>query len=282
MIDLVVFDMAGTTVHDGDAVSASFRATLSGWGIEVDRSLVKTVMGLPKPEAIRILLEQCGGQRGLNPTAETINTIHEDFTRRMCDYYATNPAVREIPGATAAFAALRRSRIKVALNTGFYRPIASVLLRRLGWHSLSESDAARNPSVAPRSSMTPRGKLHPGSESDAALARSSMTPRGKLHPTCAIDADVTSDEVSHGRPHPDMIQHLMTRLGIQDPARVAKVGDTRVDLEEGTNAGCSLVIGVTTGAFTREQLQACPHTHILESVADVPALLLADGGTGCT
>jgi hypothetical protein len=36
------------------------------------------------------------------------------------------------------------------------------------------------------------------------------------------------------------------------------------------------VIGVMTGSFSREQLQACPHSHILESVAEVPALLLAE------
>ena len=45
-----------------------------------------------------------------------------------------------------------------------------------------------------------------------------------------IDAVVTSDEVPHGRPHPDMIRQLMQRLGVQDPLRVAKVGDTRADL----------------------------------------------------
>jgi phosphoglycolate phosphatase-like HAD superfamily hydrolase len=70
-----------------------------------------------------------------------------------------------------------------------------------------------------------------------------------------------------------MIRHLMARLNIQDARRVAKVGDTKADLEEGTNAGCALVVGVTTGSFTREQLQACPHTHIVGSVAEVPALV---------
>jgi phosphonatase-like hydrolase len=227
MIELVVFDMAGTTVYDGDAVNAVFRATLAGWGIKADPAFVNTVMGLPKPEAIRILLEQGSKQRGASPTAEQINAIHEDFTRRMRDYYATDPAVREIPGAAAAFAVLRRTGIKVALNTGFFRPVADVLLTRLGWCS---------PAV--------------------------------------IDADVTSDEVLRGRPDTDMIRCLMTRLSILDARQVAKVGDTKADLEEGTNAGCGLVIGVTTGSFTREQLQACPHTHILESVVDVPALLL--------
>jgi phosphoglycolate phosphatase-like HAD superfamily hydrolase len=71
-----------------------------------------------------------------------------------------------------------------------------------------------------------------------------------------------------------MILHLMRQLGIKDAARVAKIGDTEVDLEEGTNAGCSMVIGVTTGSCTRAQLESKPHTHILNSVADLPALLL--------
>jgi phosphonatase-like hydrolase len=233
MIDLVVFDLAGTTVYDGDAVSTSFRATLAAWGIEADPKAVNSVMGLPKPEAVRILLEEFGRPRGVSPSPENISALHEDFTRRMCQYYATAPEVREIPGAAGVFAALRRAGIKVALNTGFFRPIAEVLLARLGW---------RSPAV--------------------------------------IDADVTSDEVRRGRPHPDMIRHLMARLGIADAQRVAKVGDTRADLEEGTSAGCGLVIGVTTGSSSRQQLQGWPHTHILESVADIPALLLSGAGPG--
>jgi phosphoglycolate phosphatase-like HAD superfamily hydrolase len=70
----------------------------------------------------------------------------------------------------------------------------------------------------------------------------------------------------------------MTRLGVADARWVAKVGDTRADLEEGSNAGCGVVIGVTTGTCSREELQACPHSHIVGSVAEVPALLLSGAG----
>jgi phosphoglycolate phosphatase-like HAD superfamily hydrolase len=56
---------------------------------------------------------------------------------------------------------------------------------------------------------------------------------------------------------------------------VAKVGDTAVDLNEGTNAGRGLVVAVATGGFTREQLAARPHTHIVTSVAAVPDLVLS-------
>jgi phosphonatase-like hydrolase len=223
MIELVVFDMAGTTVYDGDAVNRSFRAALAVAGVEVNAALVNAVMGLPKPEAIRRLLADAGRPA----TEQEVDVIHADFVTRMQHHYATDPSVREIPGAALTFAALRREGIKVALNTGFSRAVVEVLLARLNW----------------------------------------------TVPT-VIDAVVASDEVPRGRPYPDMIQHLMKRLNISEASRVAKVGDTRADLEEGANAGCGLVIGVTSGSSTREQLQSFPHSHIFASVTEVSRLLL--------
>ena len=98
-IELVVFDIAGTTVDDGDAVNRSFRAALARAGLAVSHAAANSVMGLPKPEAIRILLEQFGRPCGVLPTAENIDAIHKDFSTHMCGYYATDPGVREIPGA---------------------------------------------------------------------------------------------------------------------------------------------------------------------------------------
>ena len=88
-----------------------------------------------------------------------------------------------------------------------------------------------------------------------------------------IDATVSSDEVPRGRPHPDMIQELMRRFGIDDPAKVAKVGDTPADLQEGKNAGCGLIVGVTEGTHTRAQLEPHPHTLLIDSVRDLPVIL---------
>lgn len=89
----------------------------------------------------------------------------------------------------------------------------------------------------------------------------------------AVDATIASDEVARGRPFPDLIDALRARLGIDDPAGVAKVGDTPSDLEEGFAAGCGWVIGVTEGSHTRAELEAHRHTHLIGSVADLPALL---------
>jgi len=220
MIELVVFDMAGTTVHDGDAVNRCLRAALAGAGLAADAAAVNGVMGLPKPEAIRRLV-------AASPLADRVAAIHADFVERMRRLYLTDPEVREVAGATATFDRLRRAGVRVGLDTGFSRDIAQVIIDRLGW--------------------------------------------GGERP--AIDASVTSDEVPRGRPYPDMIHHLMRRCGVSEAARVAKVGDTPADLAQGHNAGCGMVIGVTGGSHTRDELARHPHTHLIESVVELPELL---------
>jgi len=224
-IDLVIFDLAGTTVRDdGNIVGECLRAALAQAGVEADPDTVKGVMGLPKPEAIQRLVAASPAHLQL---ASRIAEIHADFAARMRQFYASDPCVTEIPGAAAAFERCRASGIRVALDTGFSRDILDVVLARLGWRS------------------------------------------GET-----IDATLASDEVARGRPHPDLIHRLMEQLSVRNASRVAKVGDTPADLEEGTRAGCALVIGVTQGSHTRSDLLASPHTHLVETVREVPDLLL--------
>ena len=65
----------------------------------------------------------------------------------------------------------------------------------------------------------------------------------------------------------------MSRLGVADSNNVAKVGDTPADLQEGQNAGCGLIVGVTGGTHTRDELEPHPHTHLIETIADLPRVL---------
>ncbi len=82
-----------------------------------------------------------------------------------------------------------------------------------------------------------------------------------------IDHVVGSDEVELGRPYPYMIEKMMKDGKISKASSVAKVGDTEVDVREGQNAGCQYVIGVTTGIFTREELETYNPTHIIDDIA---------------
>jgi len=222
-VQLVVFDLAGTTVHDDDSVNRCIRDALGAVGLVVAPAAVNAVMGLPKPEALAVLVRQHGREAAL---LDRLDAIHRDFVARSIAFYQDDPSVHEVAGAAQVFQELKRAGVRIALNTGFNRPITRVILDRLGW------------------------------------SQSSL-----------IDATICSDEVPRGRPHPDMIRELMRRLQVADPRVVAKVGDTPADLEEGQNAGCGLIIGVTRGTHTREELAGYPHTHLVETVAEVPALL---------
>jgi phosphonatase-like hydrolase len=88
-----------------------------------------------------------------------------------------------------------------------------------------------------------------------------------------FDCKVANQEVPLGRPAPYMIFLSMMRTGVVDVRRVMAVGDTPIDLQAGTNAGLGWVVGVLSGAHSLATLGATSHTHILNSVADLPTIL---------
>ena len=88
-----------------------------------------------------------------------------------------------------------------------------------------------------------------------------------------IDAVVCGDEVPEGRPAPAMIFVAMQITMVEDPAKVANVGDTTLDLESAARAGVRWNIGVLSGAHSREALERAPHTAIIQSVMELEKVL---------
>ena len=88
-----------------------------------------------------------------------------------------------------------------------------------------------------------------------------------------IDATVSGDEVRKGRPAPYMIFRAMEQCDVLSVQAVANIGDTVLDMESGRNASVSTNVAVLTGAHSRDRLVQSPHTHIVNSVADLPLLL---------
>lgn len=150
-IRLAVFDVAGTTVLDGDAVFECLAGALEP-RMPVERNAVMAVMGIPKPVAIRTLLAESGRLDGASLNA-AVNEVHDAFRAAMIDRYRHGP-ITPAEHAEAVFAVLRRAQIKVALDTGFSRDILDVVLTRLGW-----SRGVVDISVA--SDEVNRGRPHP-------------------------------------------------------------------------------------------------------------------------
>jgi len=93
-----------------------------------------------------------------------------------------------------------------------------------------------------------------------------------------FDAHVCGDDVPAGRPAPFMIFLAMERAEVADTRAVVVAGDTPLDLQAGTNAGAGAVVGVLTGTHDWQSLGAHRHTHLIPSVADLPALLASEFG----
>lgn len=221
---LAVFDIAGTTVADDNAVAAAFQKAFEQHGIIIAEEEAKPLMGYKKTEAVRLILNR----HQQDDSTERVNAIHDSFVSEMNDYYEYSPAVRPMPDAESVFLQLKEKGIRIALNTGFPRVIADTILARLQWKE-----------------------------------------RG------LIDDYIASDEVAAGRPSPFMIRELMRRAQITDAAQVVKIGDTEVDVEEGRQAGCSLIVAVTTGAFTREQLVPHAPDEIVDNLSAIPNLIFS-------
>lgn len=88
-----------------------------------------------------------------------------------------------------------------------------------------------------------------------------------------FDLLVTATDVTNSRPAPDMITYAMNLFSINDSKKVIKVGDSKIDIEEGKNANCLFTIGVTTGAQTRQQLLEANPDYIMDDLNDLITLL---------
>ncbi len=130
-IDLVVFDVAGTTIQDDGQVVDAFTAALTRNGIPVTRGELLRWRGASKRKVLRVFVE---GRFGPNDPENTARTerIYVEF-RELLERRFADHAARPIYGAEEAFLWLRDRGIKVALTTGFYRKLVDIILDTLHW-----------------------------------------------------------------------------------------------------------------------------------------------------
>jgi len=129
-VQVVVFDLAGTTVKENFDVQRILKNAFAKARLEITIEQANKVMGIPKPVAIRQLLEQLKHD-SIND--EIIRTIHADFVTDMIRFYEHDQSVQENVGVTETFKKLKQQGVKVVVDTGFDRPIVDALLNRMGW-----------------------------------------------------------------------------------------------------------------------------------------------------
>ncbi|RMG76030.1 MAG: phosphonatase-like hydrolase [Bacteroidetes bacterium] len=146
MIQLVVLDMAGTTVDEDNVVYRTLQAAIVAGGVAVSlEEVLHWGAGKEKQQAIRDILAAVAPDQ-----AEAAEAMYAGFRPRLRAAYETL-AVKPCPGTEETFRALRAQGIHIALNTGYDRTTAEGLLGKLGWvagrdHDLlvTASDVSRN------------------------------------------------------------------------------------------------------------------------------------------
>jgi phosphonatase-like hydrolase len=124
--ELVVFDLAGTTVEDRGEVPFAFTAALAEHGVGVTSDQIAGVRGSSKRQALAHFIPAGPDQ------AAVADRAYASFRSHLMRRYDA-AGVQPVAGAVHAFHWLRDHGIRVALNTGFDRETTGVLLAALGW-----------------------------------------------------------------------------------------------------------------------------------------------------
>ena len=226
MIQLIVFDMAGTAINENNIVYKTIHAVIEDSGYDLDlNSVLLHGAGKEKWQAIHDILQELVQNK---PDSKEVSRMYKDFQDKLKFAYKISP-MHLFDGVQDTINQLRKYQIKVAFNTGYSRPVAENILKKVG--------------------------IEIGRD---------------------IDLLVTSSDVQHSRPAPDMIVKACETLGI-GPENSVKIGDSKIDIEEGKNAGVKLNIGITTGAQPRNILEQAEPDFIIDHMDEFLPILASIG-----
>lgn len=241
-ITLAMFDMAATTVDDTvdgrPLVLQSFADSFASAGVSVPWEVLNAQRGKDKRQVFEVLLASHGGLGG-TALAQTAQALLQDFTTRLLHNVER---LREMPGASAAFAMLQARGVFVALGSGFPLDVTQAIVAHLGWSAAGLVD------------FVTCGEAAGGGRPQPHMINCALQAAGLLSPSHAVD-----------RVLPDV-----------DYRQVLKVGDTLQDIAEGLRVG-ALTIAVASGTQTAETLTQAGPAAVLPSVVDLPDYLLSRG-----
>ncbi|WP_373512445.1 phosphonatase-like hydrolase [Persicitalea sp.] len=129
-IELVVFDMAGTTVNEDNVVYKTLRKAVNEAGYETSLDFVLAHgAGKEKHQAIKDIIAET---QPIKPINTTTGEIFERFKKYLADAY-DNLDVKPCAGVEELLPILKEGGVKIALNTGYNSEVANKLLKKMGW-----------------------------------------------------------------------------------------------------------------------------------------------------
>ena len=132
LIDLVVFDMAGTTVKDENEVENCFWSAAGQTGLITTRERIISMMGWSK----RLVFETLWKEQLLDaPEKEIVDKTNLSYIafKEILENHYRAEEVLPSEGCLEIFHYLKELDIKIGLTTGFYREVTNIILNKLGW-----------------------------------------------------------------------------------------------------------------------------------------------------
>lgn len=248
----VVFDWAGTLIDFGSfAPMGAFVEAFASFGVKVSIADARGPMGAPKRDHIRAMMalphvaEGWRAAQGSAPDETAIDRLYEVFVPMNEEVVARYATL--VPGAADTLSWLAARGLRVGTTTGYTRSIMARVL----------------PVVA---------------------------EQGFAPEVC-----VCADDVPRGRPGPWQMYRVFADMTLLPGKHVVKVDDTPPGIAEGAATGCTVVGVALSGniagrtpaelaalteterdalrAQADEELRAAGADHVIDSIADLPALL---------
>jgi phosphonatase-like hydrolase len=125
----VVSDLAGTLIADAGVVARVYETVLTRFGIPFTGDDLSRARGASKRAAITTLVRRCTPPDRVEAlSSEILDEFNADALEGLTD-------APEIDGVSEAITALRSNGIRLALTTGFARPVAERIIARHPWHA---------------------------------------------------------------------------------------------------------------------------------------------------
>ncbi|MFB8120742.1 phosphonatase-like hydrolase [Streptomyces sp. NPDC056465] len=210
-LDLVVLDMAGTTVADGGLVEEAFSAAAEHLGVRpgsaehaAQLAYVRATMGESKISVFRHLF-------GDEEKARRANGAFEEAYGALVD----GGRIAALPGAREAVERLTAEGRTVVLTTGFARTTQDAILRALGWQDLV-------PLTLCPADAGGRGRPYPDMVLAAFLRTGAVDDVRRI----AVAGDTSYDMLSGVRSGAGIVAGVLT--GAHDKDQLARNGATHV------------------------------------------------------
>lgn len=188
-VQLVLFDMAGTTVDDmvdgKPAVMVAMQAAFQQVrGEAVSDASVTAIRGLEKKAALKVLLAEQLGVGAAEPSADTVDELYAAFKKELDKCL---PRInRELPGASTTFRALQTAGIRVCVGSGFPQSTVDAIVETLGWRNGLVDHAFSSETLG-------HGRPHP------CMVYAAMEATGVTDHNCVLKVGDTVVDVEEGK-----------------------------------------------------------------------------------